>query len=98
MAQPTFYVVAGPNGSGKTTFVLNDPTLKCIPFINTDIEAENLSPGSPAKAALAAGADGIMAEVHPDPQTALSDAAQQLDIPQFQQLWEGILQSGLFAK
>ncbi|MBQ4898870.1 bifunctional 3-deoxy-7-phosphoheptulonate synthase/chorismate mutase [Paenibacillus sp. Marseille-P2973] len=51
-----------------------------------------------AKAALAAGADGIMAEVHPDPQTALSDAAQQLDIPQFQQLWEGILQSGLFAK
>lgn len=51
-----------------------------------------------AKAALAAGADGIMVEVHPDPQTALSDAAQQLDIPQFRQLWEGIQQSGLFAK
>lgn len=49
-----------------------------------------------AKAALAAGADGVMVEVHPDPQTALSDAAQQLDIPQFNELWEGILNSGLF--
>lgn len=36
-----------------------------------------------SKAALAIGADGIMAEVHPDPATALSDAAQQMDIPQF---------------
>ncbi|MEK4510232.1 bifunctional 3-deoxy-7-phosphoheptulonate synthase/chorismate mutase [Paenibacillus sp. FSL K6-2524] len=51
-----------------------------------------------AKAALAAGADGVMVEVHPDPQTALSDAAQQLDIPQFQQLWEGIRNSGLFKE
>lgn len=51
-----------------------------------------------AKAALAAGADGIMVEVHPDPQTALSDAAQQLDIPQFEQLWSGILASGLFHR
>jgi predicted ABC-type ATPase len=55
MAAPTFYVVAGPNGSGKTTFALNDPALKSIPFINADIEAQRLSPGSPAKAALAAG-------------------------------------------
>lgn len=51
-----------------------------------------------AKAALAAGADGLMVEVHPDPQTALSDAAQQLDIPQFEQLWAGIQQSGLMHK
>lgn len=36
-----------------------------------------------AKAALAIGADGIMAEVHPDPATALSDSAQQMSIPQF---------------
>ncbi|MGP4108267.1 bifunctional 3-deoxy-7-phosphoheptulonate synthase/chorismate mutase [Virgibacillus sp. L01] len=36
-----------------------------------------------AKAALAIGADGIMAEVHPDPAVALSDAAQQMDIPMF---------------
>lgn len=36
-----------------------------------------------AKAALAIGADGVMAEVHPDPAVALSDAAQQMDIPTF---------------
>ncbi len=55
MAQPTLYIVAGPNGSGKTTFALTDSALKSIPFINADIEAQRLSPGSPAKAALAAG-------------------------------------------
>lgn len=36
-----------------------------------------------AKAALAIGADGVMAEVHPDPSVALSDSAQQMDIPMF---------------
>lgn len=36
-----------------------------------------------AKAALAIGADGVMAEVHPDPAVALSDSAQQMDIPTF---------------
>ncbi|MEF2965289.1 bifunctional 3-deoxy-7-phosphoheptulonate synthase/chorismate mutase [Paenibacillus sp. M1] len=51
-----------------------------------------------AKAALAAGADGVMVEVHPEPQVALSDAAQQIDIPQFQTLWDGIKRSGLFTE
>ncbi|HEY4600198.1 MAG TPA: bifunctional 3-deoxy-7-phosphoheptulonate synthase/chorismate mutase [Cerasibacillus sp.] len=36
-----------------------------------------------AKAALAIGADGIMAEVHPDPAVALSDSAQQMDLSMF---------------
>lgn len=36
-----------------------------------------------AKAALAIGADGIMAEVHPDPAVALSDVQQQMDFAQF---------------
>lgn len=36
-----------------------------------------------ARAALAIGADGVMVEVHPDPETALSDAKQQINIPQF---------------
>ncbi|TCS95069.1 bifunctional 3-deoxy-7-phosphoheptulonate synthase/chorismate mutase [Hazenella coriacea] len=36
-----------------------------------------------AKAALAAGADGIMLEVHPNPAVALSDAKQQIDISSF---------------
>lgn len=40
-----------------------------------------------AKAAIAVGADGVMAEVHPDPAVALSDAAQQMDIPQFDEFY-----------
>jgi 3-deoxy-7-phosphoheptulonate synthase / chorismate mutase len=41
-----------------------------------------------AKAALAIGADGVMAEVHPDPAVALSDSAQQMDIEQFNEFME----------
>jgi len=48
-----------------------------------------------AKAALAAGADGIMVEVHPDPATALSDAAQQLNIEQFNRFYTEVKNSGL---
>ncbi|WP_379965363.1 bifunctional 3-deoxy-7-phosphoheptulonate synthase/chorismate mutase [Ectobacillus sp. sgz5001026] len=36
-----------------------------------------------AKAAIAIGADAVMAEVHPDPAVALSDSEQQMSIPQF---------------
>jgi 3-deoxy-7-phosphoheptulonate synthase len=35
---------------------------------------------------VAAGADGIMVEVHPDPERALSDGAQSLYPAQFGQL------------
>ncbi|MFC7393602.1 bifunctional 3-deoxy-7-phosphoheptulonate synthase/chorismate mutase [Scopulibacillus cellulosilyticus] len=48
-----------------------------------------------AKAALAIGADGIMAEVHPDPAVALSDAAQQMDLEQFDQFVEQLKKYGL---
>lgn len=49
-----------------------------------------------AKAALAVGADGVMAEVHPDPAVALSDAAQQMDIPQFHEFMSNLEKSGLY--
>ncbi len=39
-----------------------------------------------AKAGLAAGADGIMVEVHPEPDKALSDGAQSLTIEMFESL------------
>ncbi|HWC73678.1 MAG TPA: 3-deoxy-7-phosphoheptulonate synthase [Gemmatimonadales bacterium] len=39
-----------------------------------------------ARAAVAAGADGIMVEVHPNPEAALSDGAQSLFPDQFMQL------------
>jgi len=41
-----------------------------------------------AKAAIAIGADGVMAEVHPDPSVALSDSQQQMDIPTFDVFYE----------
>ncbi|SDZ28744.1 3-deoxy-D-arabinoheptulosonate-7-phosphate synthase /chorismate mutase [Evansella caseinilytica] len=51
-----------------------------------------------AKAALAIGADGVMAEVHPDPAVALSDSAQQMDIPQFQEFMAKLVESGLYKR
>ncbi len=41
-----------------------------------------------ARAAVAAGADGLLIEVHPSPEHALSDGAQSLDPPAFAQLMD----------
>jgi len=41
-----------------------------------------------ARAAIAAGADGIMVEVHDDPRRALSDSAQALTLEMFEELME----------
>ncbi|MFM1654375.1 bifunctional 3-deoxy-7-phosphoheptulonate synthase/chorismate mutase [Brevibacillus sp. B_LB10_24] len=49
-----------------------------------------------AKAGFAVGADGVMVEVHPDPDVALSDAKQQLNIPQFNEFLDELLASGLY--
>ena len=46
-----------------------------------------------AKAAMAIGADGVMAEVHPDPAVALSDSAQQMDLEQFDHFFSELLSS-----
>jgi len=43
-----------------------------------------------SKAAVAAGADGLIIEVHPDPQNALSDGKQSLNFDQFSELMEQI--------
>jgi 3-deoxy-7-phosphoheptulonate synthase/chorismate mutase len=48
-----------------------------------------------AKAALAAGSDGIMVEVHPEPSISLSDGQQQLNIDQFKRFYEDLTSSGL---
>jgi 3-deoxy-7-phosphoheptulonate synthase len=52
-----------------------------------------------SRAGVAIGADGLIVEVHPAPEKAISDGAQSLDLPQFQkmmnelqpyiQLWKG---------
>jgi len=41
-----------------------------------------------SRAALAAGADGLIVEVHPDPANALSDGMQSLDFPGFSRMME----------
>jgi 3-deoxy-7-phosphoheptulonate synthase len=40
---------------------------------------------------VAVGADGIMVEVHPDPDKALSDAEQQIDFDQFRRLMAAVV-------
>jgi len=45
-----------------------------------------------ARAAVAAGADGLLVEVHPDPDHALSDGAQSLRPEQFQEMMRQLAQ------
>ncbi|NOX20825.1 MAG: 3-deoxy-7-phosphoheptulonate synthase [Nitrospirae bacterium] len=44
-----------------------------------------------ALASVMAGADGVMVEVHPEPDRALSDAAQSLDIEGFAKLYDSLV-------
>jgi 3-deoxy-7-phosphoheptulonate synthase len=39
-----------------------------------------------ARAGVAIGADGLIVEVHPAPEKAISDGAQSLDLPQFEKM------------
>ena len=41
----------------------------------------------PTAKVLYVGADGVMAEVHPDPSVALSDSGQQMDLNEFDQFY-----------
>jgi 3-deoxy-7-phosphoheptulonate synthase len=43
-----------------------------------------------ARAAVAAGADGLMIEVHPDPSSALTDGFQALDLDEFKALTDSL--------
>jgi len=45
-----------------------------------------------SRAAVAAGADGLMIEVHPNPDKALSDGVQSLNLPQFAELMQSLQQ------
>ncbi|NOY29214.1 MAG: 3-deoxy-7-phosphoheptulonate synthase, partial [Planctomycetes bacterium] len=44
---------------------------------------------SMARAAIAAGADGLIVEVHPNPDKALSDGYQSMTFPQFEEMMTG---------
>ena len=43
-----------------------------------------------SRAAVAIGADGLLVEVHPWPEKAVSDGAQSLDIPQFRKMMQDL--------
>ena len=47
-----------------------------------------------SRAALAAGADGIMVETHPDPLRALSDGAQALTFEMFEEMMSELVRIG----
>lgn len=55
--QPQLYVIAGPNGSGKTTFAMRflpEEAQSCR-FVNVDLIAAGLSPFNPDEVATGAG-------------------------------------------
>ncbi len=57
MKSKNLYIIAGPNGSGKTTFAKRflPNYADCTHFINADLIAQGLSPFSPVVAAMKAG-------------------------------------------
>lgn len=55
MVSKNLYIIAGPNGSGKTTFARKFLPKYCTLFINADLIAQGLSPFSPVVAAMKAG-------------------------------------------
>lgn len=57
MGNKNVYIIAGPNGSGKTTFAKKflPDYAKCQNFVNADLIAQGLSPFFPRAAAIKAG-------------------------------------------
>jgi 3-deoxy-7-phosphoheptulonate synthase len=63
-----------------------------LPIIVDPSHAMGYSYGVPslAKASLAMGIDGLLIEVHPNPQEALSDSKQQLNHNEFTELYQSL--------
>ena len=98
-SDPTVTVGTAIAQAGSTSAIL----VRSVPAIMLAISpiASGISPftaagGMPSiapamsRAALAAGADGLLVEVHPDPPSALSDGQQSLDFPTFQALYASL--------
>ncbi|MGL4422015.1 MAG: 3-deoxy-7-phosphoheptulonate synthase, partial [Gemmataceae bacterium] len=73
-------------------------TLSHLPIFVDPSHGTGKRPYVPAMAyaAIAGGADGLLVEMHPDPDRALSDGAQSLDFPGFQALMEKTRQLAKF--
>ena len=79
------------NYTRNTLDILAVPALKELTHLPVIVDPSHSTGKSslvPAasKAALAAGADGLMIEVHPDPLNSFSDGEQSIDIPTFDKL------------
>lgn len=55
MTSPILYIIAGANGSGKTTFALHFTSKLNLPFINADEIAKSINPNNLEKARIQAG-------------------------------------------
>lgn len=79
------------NYTRNTLDILAVPALKELTHLPVIVDPSHSTGKSslvPAasKAALAAGADGLMIEVHPEPHKSYSDGQQSIDIPTFEKL------------
>lgn len=84
------------NYTRNTLDILAVPALKELTHLPVIVDPSHSTGRSslvPAasKAALAAGADGLMIEVHPDPGLSFSDGEQSLDIPTFDKLMKELI-------
>jgi 3-deoxy-7-phosphoheptulonate synthase len=83
------------NYTRNTLDILAVPALKELTHLPVIVDPSHSTGKSslvPAasKAALAAGADGLMIEVHPDPLKSFSDGEQSIDIPTFDKLMKDL--------
>jgi 3-deoxy-7-phosphoheptulonate synthase len=83
------------NYTRNTLDILAVPALKELTHLPVIVDPSHstgkrsLVPAA-SKAALAAGADGLMIEVHPDPPSSYSDGDQSIDIPTFDKLMKDL--------
>jgi len=83
------------NYTRNTLDILAVPALKELTHLPVIVDPSHSTGKSslvPAasKAALAAGSDGLMIEVHPDPLKSFSDGEQSIDIPTFDKLMKDL--------
>ena len=83
------------NYTRNTLDILAVPALKELTHLPVIVDPSHSTGKSslvPAasKAAIAAGADGLMIEVHPDPPSSYSDGEQSIDVPTFDKLMKDL--------
>ncbi len=83
------------------TYTRNTLDLSCIPVIKQKTNLKVIADPSHGTgirelvkpmslAAISAGADGLMIEVHPDPDNAISDASQSVNFEQFEEIYKKV--------